>query len=182
MTQLAQRSRGLRSALLGLAFVLAIGGLVAALAVDQRLDRQWGLRIAMYLLTLVSVAVLLRDRVSTRVIGVAGIVVWGGLAPIVTTASATSDEMDFALAVADRARTAATSTGGSVVLPEHVEAAVRSGGGAVGPRAGDPGPRGAATSDPDAFTVLARPDPERSRPRVCLTFRDYGFSVDIRRC
>src|SRR3712207_2773313 len=96
---------------LWLGVAAAVGCLVVSIAlavlVDVRLDRQWPVRIAMQCPSLLCAVVFaIRTRRSTRVIGVAGIVIWGLAAPLSLTTSASPPEADFALAVHDDARAA----------------------------------------------------------------------------
>lgn len=159
----------------GAAVAIALG---AALAVDARLDRQLPLRLGMLVLALICAALLAtRARKGRLAIAIAGLVLWAVVAPLYTTAWSTPPEIDFALAVATEAKDEAQRSAQSAVGVDEVTAAVRRRGGAVGtlPQSG------ATVVGADSFPMVLRPDPERARPRVCLTF-EHGLDAKIRAC
>jgi hypothetical protein len=159
---------------LGAACLLA--GVVLALLVDSRLDRQLGGRVAMLALALVCAAIVGgRRRRGIRAIGWTGVVLWGGFAPLTLTASVASPEAKFAMAVHDDAKAAATQKAQSAITIDDIKAAAAARGGAVGVRT-DTGVSGA-----DAYPLVLRPDPARNRPRICLTI-EHGTEARIRRC
>lgn len=159
----------------GAAVVVAV---VAASAVDSRLDRQWPLRVMMLVLALLCAGVLASGRRRVRrVVGIAGVVLWGVIAPLSTTAWSSPPEIDFARAVVDDATATAERDVRSSVSVDDVRAAVQARGGAVGtlPR------NDAAVTGADKFPLVVRPDPSRARPRVCISIEN-GFDATIRHC
>jgi hypothetical protein len=151
--------------------------IVLVLAVDSRLDRQLPLRIAMLSLALLCAAVIsVRRRRSTRVIGATGIAVWGLLAPLTLTTSASPPEADFALAVHDDAKAAATRQASSAISVADVTSAVTARGGGVGRLQ-----EGRVTDGATAFPLVIRPDKSQARPRICLSI-EHGTDARIRRC
>jgi hypothetical protein len=162
----------------GAAGAVVVIAVVAALAVDVRLDRQVLLRLGMLVLALICAALLAaRATTGRRVIAIAGLVLWGVVAPVYTTVWSTPPEVDFALAVATEAKDQAQRSARSVVGVEDVTAAVRSRGGAVGTLPLADGRIVGA----DSFPMVLRPDPKRARPRICLTF-EHGLDAKIRSC
>jgi len=175
MNSVSPRVRG------GLAAVACLViALVAALAVDSRLDRHWVVRGITLLMAFGCAAVLAVDegRRARRLIGVVGLLMFGFVFPVTSTTWATPPEIDFALSVADGAEAAATKAAQSVVTVEDVRAAAEARGGAVGTLKTDRSPeiRGA-----DAFPVIVRARPDQGRPRACITFT-YGLTAHIRPC
>lgn len=168
----------------GRAAAAAVGcvliALVAALAVDPRLDRHWVMRGITLLLALGCAAVLAadRDRKARRIIGIVGLLMFGLVFPVTSTTWSTPPEIDFALAVADDAEAAATKNAASVVTVEDVRAAAKARGGAVGslPTERSPEIRGA-----DAFPLIVRAKPDQGRPWACLTF-EHGLTAKVRPC
>jgi hypothetical protein len=169
--------RGRAGLAAGVCLVIA---LVAALAVDSRLDRHWVIRGITLLLAFGCAAVLAVDhgRRGRQIIGVVGLLMFGLVFPVTSTTWATPPEIDFALSVADGAKAAATKAAQSVVTVEDVRAAAEARGGAVGTLKTDRTPeiRGA-----DAFPLIVRPTPTQGRPRACITFT-HGFTAKIRPC
>lgn len=166
------------AALIGAGCVVVAG--VLAAVVDSRLDRQWVVRIAMLLLTLLCVGVLAiptnRSRRSTRLIGITGILVWGIAAPLTLTSSAASPEAEFALKVHEDAQAAVTGRAESIITVADVTAATTARGGAVG-RLDD----GRIVDGDKSFPLVLRPNKDTARPRVCLTI-EHGMDAKIRRC
>jgi hypothetical protein len=163
---------------------IAVGGgcvvvaVAAALAVDSRLDRQIVARTGMLVLSLLCALVLAaRQRRSTRLIGWTGIALWGLIAPLVLTATASPPEADFAIAVHEDAKAAATRQAQSVITIADVTAAAKARGGAVGtlPTAGNP------VEGANTFPLVLRPDPSLGRPRICIAI-EHGTEARIRRC
>jgi hypothetical protein len=157
--------------------VIAVG---AAVAVDVRLDRQWGLRGVALLLALFCAGILVADRGRTlrRAIGFFGVLLWGLVVPLSTTSWSTPPEVDFALAVADDAKAAAIKQARSVVEVEDVRSAALAKGGAVGTLKTERNPQVQGAS---AFPLILRPQASQGRPRVCLSFV-HGLDAKIRSC
>lgn len=166
------------AALLGAGCVLVAA--VLAFVVDGRLDRQWVIRIAMLLLTLVCVAVLAipgnRSRRSTRLIGITGILVWGIAAPLTLTSSAVSPEAKFAIKVYDDAEAATAAKAQTGITVADITAATTARGGGVGRLS-----EGRIVDGDKAFPLVLRPNKDQARPRVCLTI-EHGIDAKIRRC
>ena len=158
----------------GACIVVAV---VLTLAVDPRLDRQLPVRLAMLVLALLCAGVIaIRNRRSTRLIGITGIAVWGLAAPLTLTATAAPPEAEFALAVHDDVKAAAARKGESVITVADVTAAVTARGGAVGLLT-----RGQITGGATEFPLVIRPDKNQPRPRICLSI-EHGTDAKIRRC
>lgn len=153
--------------------------LAAALALDARLDRHWGLRGLTLLLALGCAAVLAVEngRRGRRVIALAGLLMFGVVFPVTATTWATPPEIEFALAVADEAQATATRSARSVVTVEDVRAVTAARGGAVGSlrTANSPEIRGATQ-----YPLIIRPDKNRGRPWACLSF--VGVQAEVRAC
>ena len=168
-------ARGIAAA--AVCLVIAVG---AAVAVDVRLDRHWGLRGAALVLALLCAGILVADRGRTvrRAIGFFGLLLWGLVVPVSTTSWSRPPEVDFALAVADDAKAAAIKEARGVVQVEDVRAAAQAKGGAVGTlkTARNPQVQGAS-----AFPLTLRPQASQGRPRVCLSFV-HGLDAKIRSC
>jgi hypothetical protein len=151
---------------------------VAVLLVDARLDRQVPLRVMMLMLALLCAAVLATGRrPMRRGIGIVGLVLWGAIAPLSTTAWSSPPEIDFGKAVVDDATQAAQRDARSVVTVEDIRTAVQARGGAVGTLPRD----GAQVAGADEFPLVVRPDPARARPRVCIWISN-GSDAAIRHC
>ncbi|WP_237771445.1 hypothetical protein [Kribbella sp. ALI-6-A] len=154
--------------------------LIAALAVDSRLDRHWLVRGLTLLLALGCAAVLgvENGRRARRIIAGVGMLMFGFVFPVTSTTWATPPEIDFALAVADDAEAAATKDAMSAVTVDHVKAAAEARGGAIGSPVTEksPEPRGATE-----YPLIVRPDKNKGRPWACLTF-EHGFTAKIRAC
>jgi hypothetical protein len=161
------------------ALCLAIA-LVAALAVDGRLDRHWVIRGVTLVLALGCAAVLAddRDRRFRRIIGFVGLLMFGFVFPVTQTTWATPPEIDFALAVADDAKATATKDARSTVTVADVRAATQARGGAVGTLKTERSPqiRGA-----DAFPLVVRATPSQGRPWACVSFPN-GLAAKVRPC
>lgn len=157
--------------------VIAVG---ASVAVDVRLDRQWGLRGVALVLALLCAGILVGDRGRTarRAIGFFGVLLWGLIVPVSTTTWSTPPEVDFALAVADDAKAAAIKEARSTVEVEDVRAAAQAKGGAVGTLKTERSPQVQGAS---AFPLILRPQASQGRPRVCLSFV-HGLDAKIRSC
>jgi hypothetical protein len=153
--------------------------MVAGLAVDGRLDRHWPLRGVTLLLALLSTGVLLaaQRRTVRRAIGFFGVLLWGLVVPVSTTTWSTPPEVDFALRVADDAKAGATKEARGEVSVEDVHAAALARGGAVGTLRTERSPQ---IQGADAFPLILRPQSNRARPRVCLSFN--GVDARIRSC
>ncbi|WP_112240390.1 hypothetical protein [Kribbella monticola] len=169
------------SRVLGAAAALAclVVGLVAAFAVDGRLDRQWVMRGITLLLAFGCAAVVAADqgRRSRRIIGLIGVLMFGFVFPVSATTWSKPPEIDFALKVADDAKAAATKAARSTVTVEDVRTAAVARGGAVGTlkTAKSPEIRGA-----DSFPLILRAKPDQGRPRTCLSYT--GLDAKIRPC
>jgi hypothetical protein len=158
----------------GACIVMAI---VLMLAVDSRLDRQWPVRLAMLVLALLCAGVIAyRSRRGTRIIGIAGIAIWGLAAPLTLTTSAAPPEARFALAVHDDAKATAARKAESAISVAEVTAAVTARGGAVGLLS-----QGRITGGATEFPLVIRPDENQPRPRICLSI-EHGTDAKIRRC
>ena len=167
-----------RAAAAGLACLLI--AIVAALAVDSRLDRHWVMRLITLVLALGCAAVFAvdRGRKARPIIAFVGVLMFGLVFPVTSTTWATPPEIDFALSVADDAEAAATKDARSVVTVEDVRAATAARGGAVGTLKTERSPqiRGA-----DAFPLIVRAKPDQGRPWACITF-NHGLDAKIRAC
>jgi hypothetical protein len=157
--------------------MIAVG---AAVAVDVRLDRQWGLRGVALVLALLCAGILVagRGRTVRRAIGFFGVLLWGLVVPLSTTSWSTPPEVDFALAVADDAKAAAIKEARSTVEVEDVRAAAQAKGGAVGTLKTKRNPQVEGAS---AFPLILRSQASQGRPRVCLSFV-HGLDAKIRFC
>jgi hypothetical protein len=158
-------------------FVIAVG---AAVAVDVRLDRHWGLRGVALLLALLCAGILVADggRTVRRAVGFFGVLLWGLVVPVSTTSWSTPPEVDFALAVADYAKATAIKEARSVVEVEDVRTAAQARGGAVGTLKTERNPEVQGAS---AYPLILRPQASQGRPRVCLSFV-RGLDAKIRSC
>jgi len=160
-----------------LCLVIAVG---AALAVDGRLEPHWILRGLTLFLALCCAAVLLTDqsRQFRQIIIASGLLMFGLVFPVTTSAWATPLEIDFALAVATDAKSAVTTNARSAVTVDDVKAAVAARGGAVGSLKTGKSPqvRGA-----DAFPLFVRAKPDQGRPLACIS-SDHGLDAKVRAC
>jgi hypothetical protein len=163
----------------GAALACLVIAFVAAFAVDGRLDRQWVMRGITLLLAFGCAAVVAGSagRRNRRIIGLVGILMFGLVFPVTATTWSKPPEIDFALKVADDAKTAATKAARSTVTVEDVRTAAAARGGAVGTPKTDKSPelRGA-----DTFPLILRAKPTQARPRACLTFT--GLEAKVRAC
>jgi hypothetical protein len=154
-------------------------GLVAAFAVDGRLDRQWVMRGITLLLAFGCAAVIAADggRRTRRIIGFVGVLMFGLVFPVTATTWSKPPEIDFALKVADDATSAANKAARRTVTVEDVRTAVAARGGAVGTLKTDKSPeiRGA-----DSFPLILRANPTQGRPRACLSYT--GLDAKVRPC
>ncbi|HEU4948509.1 MAG TPA: hypothetical protein VFT31_15270 [Kribbella sp.] len=164
----------------GAVFACIVIAIVAGFAVDGRLDRHWMLRGFSLVLAVLCAGILVADQGRTvrRAIGLFGVLLWGLVVPVSTTTWSTPPEVDFALAVADDATTAAVKGARSVVTVEDVKAATRARGGAVGTLKTERTPQ---VQGADAFPLIVRPHPDQGRPRICLSFAN-GLDARIRSC
>ncbi|TWD83438.1 hypothetical protein FB561_4601 [Kribbella amoyensis] len=175
MTSLSPRARaGLAAAA---CLVIAV---VAALAVDVRLDRHWVLRGLTLAMALGCAGILAADRGrrARQIIAVVGLVMFGVVFPVTSTVWSEPPEIAFALAVADDAEAAAAKGGSSAVTVEDVRAAAEARGGAVGSLKTERSPeiRGA-----DAYPLIVRAKADQGRPWACLSFV-HGFTAEVRPC
>ncbi|MEU0096297.1 hypothetical protein [Kribbella sp. NPDC006257] len=163
----------------GAALACLVIALVAAFAVDSRLDRQWVMRGITLLLALGCAAVVAGSagRRNRQIIGLVGALMFGLVFPVTATTWSKPPEIDFALKVADDAKAAATKAARSTVSVDDVRTAATARGGAVGTPKTDKSPeiRGA-----DAYPLILRAKPAQARPRACLTFT--GLNAKIRPC
>jgi hypothetical protein len=154
--------------------------LVAALAVDSRLDRHWILRGLTLFLALCCAALLATDQTRRfrQIITAIGLLMFGLVFPVTQTTWSKPPEIDFALAVATDAENAAVKDARSVVTVEDVRAAAEARGGAVGslPTATSDKIRGS-----EEFPLIVRPTPDQGRPRACITFTN-GLEAKVRSC
>jgi hypothetical protein len=152
--------------------------LVAAFAVDGRLDRQWVVRGITLLLAFGCAGVLAAGGRRTRqIIGLVGLLMFGLVLPVTATTWSKPPEIDFALKVADDAKAAAGKAARSTVTVDDVRGATQARGGAVGTLQTDRSPeiRGA-----DSFPLILRADPAQGRPRACLSYT--GLDAKVRAC
>ncbi|TDU87008.1 hypothetical protein EV138_0525 [Kribbella voronezhensis] len=169
------------SRVLGAAAALAclVVGLVAAFAVDGRLDRQWVMRGITMLLAFGCAAVVAADqgRRTRRIIGLIGVLMFGLVFPVTATIWSKPPEIDFALKVADDANAAASKAARSTVTVEDVRTAAVARGGAVGTLKTEKSPeiRGAGS-----FPLILRAKPDQGRPRACLSYT--GLDAKVRPC
>jgi hypothetical protein len=173
MKSVSPRVQGAAAALACLVIAL-----VAAFAVDGRLDRQWVVRGITLLLALGCAAVIAAGGRRTRqIIGLVGIAMFGLVFPVTATTWSKPPEIDFALKVADDAKSAAAKANRSTVSVEDVRTAAAARGGAVGTLKTDKTPevRGA-----DAFPLMLRAKPDQGRPRACLSYD--GLAAKVRPC
>jgi hypothetical protein len=173
MKSVSPRVQGLIAALACLVIAL-----IAAFAVDGRLDRQWVMRGITLLLALGCAGVVAAGGRRTRqIIGAIGILMFGLVFPVTATTWSKPPEIDFALQVADDAEAAATKAARSTVTVEDVHAAAAARNGAVGTLKTDRSPeiRGA-----DSYPLILRANPAQARPRACLTFT--GLTAKVRAC
>jgi len=173
--------RSVSPRVLGAAAALAclVIALVAAFAVDGRLDRQWVMRGITLLLAFGCAGVLaaVGGRRTRRIIGFVGVLMFGLVFPVTATTWSKPPEIDFALKVADDAEATATQAARSTVTVEDVRAAALARGGAVGTLKTDRSPeiRGA-----DSFPLILRAKPDQGRPRACLSYT--GLDAKVRAC
>ena len=109
-------------------------------------------------------------------IGWTGIALWGLIAPLVLTASASPPEADRDRGARGR-EGRGDAAGAEVITIADVTAAAKARGGAVGtlPVAGNP------VQGADTFPLVLRPDPSHGRPRICIAI-EHGTEARIRRC
>jgi hypothetical protein len=161
------------------AFGCLVVGLVAAFAVDGRLDRQWVMRGITLLLALGCAGVVAADagRRTRRIIGLVGVAMFGFVFPVTATTWSKPPEIAFALEVADDAKAAATKAARSTVTVEDVRTAAAARGGAVGTLKTEKSPevRGA-----DSFPLILRAKPDQGRPRACVSYT--GLDAKVRPC
>ncbi|WP_344838442.1 hypothetical protein [Kribbella ginsengisoli] len=154
--------------------------LVAALAVDSRLDRHWIIRGVTLLVALACAAILAADnaRKARLIIGLVGLVMFGVVFPATSTTWSQPPEIKFALAVADDAKAAAEKQSASTVTIADVKAAAEARGGAIGTLKTDRSPtvRGA-----DAYPLIIRAKQDQGRPWSCLSF-EHGLTAKVRAC
>ncbi|WP_246486213.1 hypothetical protein [Kribbella qitaiheensis] len=145
------------------AFGCLVIAVVAAFAVDGRLDRQWVMRGITLLLAFGCAAVIAGSgaRRTRRIIGLVGALMFGLVFPTTATTWSKPPEIAFALKVADDANAAATKAARSTVTVEDVRTAAQARGGAVGSlkTAKSPDVRGA-----DAFPLILRAKPDQGPP------------------
>jgi hypothetical protein len=178
--RLRMRSVSPRVKALAAAVVCVLIAIGAAVAVDGRLDRHWILRGLVLIVALCCAALLLADqsRVFRQAITGIGLLMFGLVIPVTSTTWSTPPEVDFALAVATDAQSAATKNASSAVTVADVKAAAEARGGAVGSLKTDrtPDVRGA-----DAFPLIVRAKPDQGRPRACISFT-HGLDAKVRAC
>ncbi|MEV8372300.1 hypothetical protein AB0P21_06155 [Kribbella sp. NPDC056861] len=161
----------------GLCVVIAI---VAALAVDSRLDRHWVIRGITLAVAICCAGVLWTDkrRKARQIIGFVGLLMFGLVFPVTSTTWSQPPEIKFALAVADDAKAAAQKQASSVVSVADVKAATEARGGAVGTLKTDRTPE---VRNADAYPLVIRAKKDQGRPRACLAF-EHGLDAKVRPC
>jgi hypothetical protein len=164
-------------ALIG-AVLCVVVALVAALAVDSRLDRHWIMRGITLFLALCCAALLATDqsRRFRQIITAAGLLMFGVVFPVSSTTWSKPPEIDFALAVASDAKDAATKDVRSAVTVQDVKTATEARGGAVGSLTS----RTDEIRGSENFPLIVRANPTQGRPRACISFT--GLEAKVRPC
>jgi hypothetical protein len=165
-------------ALIG-AVLCVVVALVAALAVDSRLDRHWIMRGITLSLALCCAALLATDqsRRFRQIITAAGLLMFGVVFPVSSTTWSKPPEVDFALAVATDAENAAAKDVRSAVTVQDVKTATEARGGAVGSLLTS---RNDEIRGSENFPLIVRANPTQGRPRACISFT--GLEAKVRPC